>query len=277
MIRRPVHALGSVAVERARRYDHAMHFHPIARALAAIPFIACTDSASTTPGPSGIDSGAVTDHDAAVAGDGASSVDSGPPPIDAGPADVTPPPPCPIGIDETITASVAITVDDYRKVYVNGALIADINHQWTTPTAHEVKLFRHPSKKNVIAVEGRNASSITGLDRGILVDVTWPAPDDAGLRHVRSDSTWRVSDTLAVGWFDVAFADAAFVGAVEEGKNGVAPWGNVAIVDPDAKWIWTYDSNKDVSLKKNDETVYARKELYLDKTGDVATTPGACP
>jgi hypothetical protein len=93
---------------------------------------------------------------------------------------------------------------------------------------------------------------------------------------VISDATFRFATTLAAGWFDVAFQDAAWSPAIDEGPHGMAPWGAV-LGTSSARWIWSFDANTPAAQKDAQETVYLRKTFYLDLAGAPTGAPGACP
>lgn len=206
---------------------------------------------------------------------------------------------CPIPIDATVSATLSLTVDNNRKLYVNGVLVDGTPYEWNTSTTQQVTLFRHPSKKNVIAIEGFNASSQGGHDRGILVDlVVGSAPDggtdagadggtDAGadggalgvaFAHLVSDTKWKVSGTALAAdpsWFLLDAPETGFITAVAQGANGISPWGNVGAIDPSAQWIWSFDSS--VADKPNQEYVVARRSFWFDASGAITDAPASCP
>lgn len=206
------------------------------------------------------------------------SGDSGPtptPPVDAG-RDAAQP--CMIADDATIAAKVLLTADDKKALYVNGQLIVDdTTNLWSTPTSHDVTLALRPGRKNVIAIAASNEQEISGLDRGLLVDLTF-GPDGAKT-HIVSDATWRVTSTEKTGWFDVAFDDSSFVAPVDQGKVGIAPWGGLGgAFDATAGWIWAYDSSVAADQKPDPpEKLYARKTFYFDVAGKVSAAPTTCP
>jgi hypothetical protein len=138
-----------------------------------------------------------------------------------------------------------------------------------------VTLHRNPSRKNVLAVEGINTMEISGLDRGIIVDLSFDA--GAGSQSVLSDATWRLSTVLVTDWFSVAFDDSGWVAATDEGLHGITPYNDVLGVSS-AHWIWAYDASGAASAKTDPpESVWVRKSFYVNAAGTVTSTPSACP
>ena len=184
-------------------------------------------------------------------------------------------PECPFAIDAGVTGTIKITTDDNFILYLNGALIDETPRLWNSPQTYTVNyVFRHPSRKNVIAVHGINNAEIDGLDRGVIVDLSFDA--GAGLQSVLSDATWKLSTTLLKGWFQVAFDDSAWVAATDEGAHGIAPYGNI-LGTSSARWLWSYDSNVPAASKPTTEEVWVRKVFYVSAAGTVSATPSACP
>jgi len=182
--------------------------------------------------------------------------------------------PCGVGVAATAPATLRITADNERKVYVNGALIDDAPHGWGDARSYNVTLFRHPKKLNVIAVEGINTSSQGGYDRGILAVLT--SATDAGTSFsLVSDSSWKISPTLVTDWLAPTTSDAAWAAAFEQAPNGSSPWGAISDIPTSAKWLWTYDSSTAVT-KADNEHVYARRSFYFAIDGSLSATPATC-
>ena len=96
-------------------------------ALPLLFFVACGDDETSSGGglpdagpavPSGSDSS--TGFDAAADAPG---LDAAAP--DAAKPDASDAAPCPIGFDETVTAEMKVTADDYLRLWVNGVLVDD--------------------------------------------------------------------------------------------------------------------------------------------------------
>lgn len=209
----------------------------------------------------------------------AGPLDGGAP--DAGPLDAGIPdagaPVCPILAGATVTATLSLTADNHRTVWVNGALVEDTNNEWYQATRLTITLARHPSVENVLAVEAVNLSSQAGFDRGLLLDVRL----DSGALVV-SDRSWRAASPADGGWDPAdpawrqpGFDDRGWPMAVEQAPNGAAPWGLTSLVAPQAKWIWSYLSN--VPFKPNVETVLFRRSLFVTLDGGLADGPSPCP
>jgi alpha-L-rhamnosidase len=168
-----------------------------------------------------------------------------------------------------------ITADDNYRLYVNGTLIDETPRLWSSPQTYTVTLFRNPTRKNVLAVEGINTAEISGLDRGIIADLSFDA--GGGAQSVLTDTTWKLSTTLVTDWFTVAFNDAAWVAATDEGAHGIVPY-NMVLGTSSARWIWAYDASGDASTKTDPpESVWVRKSFYVNLAGAVTSTPNACP
>ena len=183
-------------------------------------------------------------------------------------------PECPFATDATISGTLRITTDDNFRLYVNGVLIDETPRLWSSPQTYTVNVFRHPSRKNVLAVEGINNAEIDGLDRGVIVDLSFDA--GGGAQSVLTDATWKLSTTLATDWFAVDFVDTAWVAATDEGAHGIAPYGAI-LGTSSARWLWSYDSNVSAASKPTTEQVWVRKTFYVGASGVVSANPAACP
>jgi hypothetical protein len=183
---------------------------------------------------------------------------------------------CTIGLDATFAATARTSGDDNFELYVNGVLVKDFTGLWTDPQTDAVTLFRHPSKKNVIAVRGANVVKVPGRDRMIVLDVSFDA--GAGEQHVVTDATWlRSPGGLETNWFAIDFAEANWTAATVVGAHGDPPWGAI-LGTSSAKFLWSYDSGAvDQDAKPDAETVWFRKSFYVDPAGAPQPTPGSCP
>lgn len=202
---------------------------------------------------------------------------------------------CPIGFDETVTATMKVTADDYLTLWVNGVLVVDKQSTWGTVENTTVTLFRHPSRKNVIAIEARNAFLAGGHDRGLLADLSIAAPaagDDAGVASVVTDVSWKIIGELTDGglpasglpdggtpgvapWFAPAFDDSGWRVPTDQGPHGMAPYGPVFGTST-ARWLWSYDFAAAAS-KPVTELAYFRKAFYLRPDVTLSDAPPACP
>jgi hypothetical protein len=182
---------------------------------------------------------------------------------------------CPFGVDDTIEATLTATADNYRVLYVNGVLIDDVTYGWSQPTTYVVKVFRHPSRKNVIAIKGTNIIPLDGRDRGILADL---ALGTAAGPHIVTNGEWLVtSSTPTASWIDPGFVEGGWLAATSEAPVGSPPWNALAGFVPSSMWIWTYDSNLSKQQKVGDEIVYARRTFFFDVAGAPHDGPSACP
>ena len=184
-------------------------------------------------------------------------------------------PGCAIASDATVSGTLKITADDNYRLFVNGTLIDETPRLWSSPQTYTVTLYRNPTRKNVLAVEGINTAEISGLDRGIIADLSFDA--GGGAQSVLTDTTWKLSTTLVTDWFTVAFNDAAWVAPIDEGAHGIPPY-NAVLGTSSARWIWAYDASGDASTKTDPpESVWVRKSFYVNLAGAVTSTPNTCP
>lgn len=183
---------------------------------------------------------------------------------------------CTIGLDATIAGTTRTSGDDKFELYMNGVLVKDFPGTWMEPQTDAVMLFRHPSKKNVIAVRASNVVKVAGLDRMIVIDLTFDA--GSGEKHVVTDATWlRSPGGLETNWFAIDFAEANWTAPTIVGTHGDPPWGAI-LGTSTAKFLWSYDSGAvDQTAKPDAETVWFRKSFYVDVAGAPQASAGACP
>jgi hypothetical protein len=261
---------------------------PLVLSMPLVSLLGCDDSSPATPAVNLPGTG----FDAAPA---PTTTSPGPSPEDAGEDAADAGVRCSIGIDDMITASIRITADDHLTLWVNGQLVDDKTTTWGTVDTKTVTLFRHPSKKNVIAVDGTNAFNQAGIDRGLLAELSF-GPDagttaDGGTIELVTDTAWKISWSSPDGgvpdgglpdggvagvaaWFDPAFNDSSWLPAFDEGAHGIGPWGNV-FGTSSAHWLWGYDSSSDPS-KPTNEDVYFRRTFYVSAAGTPQDAAGSC-
>jgi hypothetical protein len=170
-----------------------------------------------------------------------------------------------------LTAHLKITADNECAVYVNGASVGQTS-SWGSAVTIDVSLYLHPGRMNVIAVLGKNTSSQSGNDRGIVGELT--VTESALTRSLFvTDSAWHVAHTVESNWTAVEFDDSAWIPATEIANLGDSPWGAIAGIASTAKWIWFAPVPVSTSDKPNEEITYARREFYLDFTGHPVADP----
>ncbi len=200
--------------------------------------------------------------------------------VDAADATVDAGPTC-TGIvsDETFDATLRVTADDYREVYVNGTLVEAQGAGWGSPSTQTVQLFLNPTVANVIAVLGVNAYSQGGYDRGIVVDLSWSLGDAGQAGSLVSDASWRVQqvDTVDAGpdWMAPRYDDSAWPFATDEGPHGMGPWGS-PLGTSAARWIWFYDSST-ATTKPASESAAFRRTFYVTTAGQPSEVATGCP
>jgi hypothetical protein len=190
-------------------------------------------------------------------------------PIDAGGACSLPP-------TETTTATLHVTADDVRSIWVNGVQVevADFGaRNWHNPSNLPLLLHKNPSIPNVVAIQATNLYAIDGLDRGLIVLVQYPRTATSSAEWVSNHRT-KVATASTAGWTEPLFDDHAWIEATELGPDGQAPWGPI-IGASSAQWIWTYLPGS-LASKPVEESIFARMTLYLLPSGQISDQPG-CP
>src|SRR5207249_4899898 len=102
---------------------------------------------------------------------------------------------------------------------------------------------------------------------------------EAGEQLVVTKDDWRLSTTAPSLWYSTSFDASSWPHALSEGPYPEGPWGTVFAsfgVDSTADWLWSYDSNQPASAKVVSETVYVRRDFYVDASGHVRDTPSSC-
>jgi hypothetical protein len=196
--------------------------------------------------------------------------------VDAAPMPTPMPMPMPMPrcSDTTLSGALQITTDDQFRLFVNGSLVDQTARKWWEVQNYSVMLFRSPARKNSIAIEGSNVWSTNGTDRGVIADLRFTA--GAGEQHVLTTSAWRLSTKMVSGWETLQFDASAWGKATSEGKNGIAPYGSI-LGSSTAEWLWSYDSNEPETMKPNAETIWIRRDFYIDASGKPSDAPGSCP
>jgi hypothetical protein len=188
-----------------------------------------------------------------------------PPPSPDGRPDAMPSPTCNVGIDDVMTAHVVISTDDAYRLWVNGVLIDDQPRSWDTPGVYDVAILRHPSRRNVIAIEGRNELNIDGRDRGLIADMRFTV--NGAEQRIVTDSSWKLGINAQPGWETQTFSDASWSGPVVIGPEGIDPWYDVLGADAPAStasWLWWYDPTPLAASEKQDlDYAYARKSFSV--------------
>ena len=232
-------------------------------ALVGVAAAACGGSSGGNPG----------NPDGAEGPDGPPVVD-GAPRIDASPPDADP---CGIDRNATVNAVLTTTADDDMRVLVNGAIVDEAIHTWHEPQQYTIPIFRYPHRKNLIALEASNRIAVNGLDRAVLVDLTYEVE---GVRHtVATTAEWKVHAEADPGWETLAYDDAFWTHAVDLGPHGIPPWNDVfGVLTPGtpARWLWTYAATGTAESKVAVETIYLRGTFYVGQDGVPSVTDPVC-
>jgi len=172
-----------------------------------------------------------------------------------------------------ITATIVTTADDAFTLYVNDQ-VAGTNQNWTQAQSYSVAIHRDPGMRNTIAMQGTNLQNTTGRDRGVLLDMRFTT--EAGTQTIVTDAKWRLATTVPGNWYETAFDDSGWKSAVSEGAYPEGPWGNVLGTSSSAEWLWSYDSNQPANAKVVTETVYFRRDFFIDASGHVVDAASVC-
>ncbi len=150
---------------------------------------------------------------------------------------------------------------------MNGVLLDAKTDKWWNVRSLDVTV-RHG--RNSIAVEATNMWSQDGIDRGFIAELR------VGWAIVSSGTTWKVSKVLVPGWETATFDAKGWRWAVNEGLDGIKPYGSV-LGSNRAWWLWSYDSNVPVASKPDMETVWLRHDFWLEPNGALSDSPLGCP
>lgn len=160
-----------------------------------------------------------------------------------------------------------MTADDQCRLFVNGALVDSKTDTWWNVRTVDLSLR---TGHNSLGVEATNMWSQDGLDRGFIAELR------IGSIVETTDTLWRVSPTLVAGWETEGFDASGWRHALNEGRDGIQPYGKLLGSDR-AWWLWSYDSNKPVASKPNQETIWLRYDFWIEKDGTVSLSPVDCP
>lgn len=137
-----------------------------------------------------------------------------------------------------IAADIIITADNRFTLYMNGEVLGSATGE---RFAHRFCADLLPSF-NVFAVQ----ASTTAAANGAFIATILVTYSDGTTDTIISDSSWRSSNTVPVGFEQLSFDDTAWPAATTVGAYGAATWGAVAIpTNPStvsltgATWIWT--------------------------------------
>ena len=203
---------------------------------------------------------------------------------DAGQVDAGPP--CGIPVDETVDATLYMSIDDEGTLFINGDFVATQVVPWNAPLVRTIKVNRNPTVPNVVAIEARNDFAQGGVDRAALVDFRLGDGGDPNAPQIFvSDDQWKAHLGVDAGsddggWTRLGFDDSTWTPAVAQLNYGDAPYGTIfnqfGINSSNAKWIWAYDSAAAAS-KPTTEPIFFRRIFYFSADGGFSADAGVCP
>ncbi|PBK78494.1 lectin [Armillaria solidipes] len=139
-----------------------------------------------------------------------------------------------------VCATILIATDNLHTLYVNGAEVGS-GASFSSAQVYTVGL--NPEINNVITVNGTNNEGPAGLIATVLVDYS-----DGTTETFVTDSSWKtLKSSPPAGFANPSLDDSAWIAAVEQGKEGVSPWGQTALPPAldmtQSNWIWTSETN----------------------------------
>jgi putative heme-binding domain-containing protein len=124
-----------------------------------------------------------------------------------------------------MAANLEVVGDDAQRTWVNGNDLG-MQMDWSRLVRHDVGESLKPGR-NVLAVEGRNASGIAGMAMRLTIEL-----GDGSSAELISDGSWMVSPESAEGWLDSGFDQSGWRPAAVVAKMGSAPWGKIIGGEP---------------------------------------------
>lgn len=145
------------------------------------------------------------------------------------------------GLPQCTDSALTVTVDNQIiELYLDGTQVTGLKNKDTWGAVDTVHV---PAATKVIAIKGFDYGQIAG----ILASGTF----------YKTDASWKCTNVYSDGWAAASFDDSAWPAATEIDVNGASPWGPIAGISNDAKWIWTA---KFTYGPDSDRTVYCRKK-----------------
>ncbi|KAK2463020.1 hypothetical protein APHAL10511_004675 [Amanita phalloides] len=123
--------------------------------------------------------------------------------------------------------TIILDVDDGHTLYINGKTIGS-GHRWIHAKRWTFT-FDSPTDCIVIAVDAYNDRGPAGIIAAVEFDVKNCYCSTYSI-YV-SDCSWKYSCTAPAGFEQIDYDDSSWRDAVEEGPYGMAPWGDVTIVN----------------------------------------------
>jgi alpha-L-rhamnosidase len=177
---------------------------------------------------------------------------------------------------EVVSARLAITADNAWSLFVNGREIepqGEENERWENLQEFDLTASLKEGA-NLVAVDVFNREGPGGFLATLEIRL-----EDAPVRTIRTDGSWRVAGEGAAGWEAPAFDDGAWAAAVEVGRYGEEPWGDLGISDPAAPCPFLrrdFSVGKTVAQARLHTTALGVYEMHLngERVGKARFVPG---
>ena len=131
--------------------------------------------------------------------------------------------------------TATFTCDDSMEMFADGRSLGKDNENWIRATD-----FVIPENTRVISVMAKAVR----FDHGILGSFS---------NGLVTNESWKCTKDRYLGWNSPHFDDRTWPAAVVLGKHGVSPWGTIAGIGMNAKWIW--------ADRPGFDTIYCRLNL----------------
>lgn len=119
------------------------------------------------------------------------------------------------------SAIVTVACDNWQRLFVNGHDLG-MGNDWQSPRSYDVTRMLKPDSRNVIALEARNKGGAAGMALRFRATLK-----DGKKLHVVSDENWQCVSEVPKGWQNLDFKPTGWSKAVNVGKMGASPWGEI--------------------------------------------------
>lgn len=125
--------------------------------------------------------------------------------------------------DEVAEARLAMTADNSFECFINGQGVMKGTHYQKAFLADIANYLR--AGENIIAVLADNTTSSPN-PAGLIAALSIRLKDGRAV-EIRTDSSWLASDTGESNWATAPRPPGSWTPALEQGKAGVGPWGDI--------------------------------------------------